>query len=63
MSLYVYVDGWMDVGRHVSMYICMHGWMCHKGVVSQTVSSIVRAQVASPQCISKQKKTNDEAVL
>ena len=40
---------------HESIHVCM----CHKGVVSHTLSSTVCAQGASLQYISNQKKTNN----
>ena len=41
------------------MYVCICVCMCHKGVVSQTLSSTVHAQGASLQYVGNQKKTNN----
>ena len=51
------------VGMYEGMYVGKHLWLCHKGVVFQTIRSIVCAQGISLQCISNWKKTNDEAFL
>ena len=41
----------------------MHACICHSGVVSQTLSSIVHAQGASHQFTSNKEKTNNWAFL
>ena len=58
ICVFIYIYG---ARLKMSMYECIY--MCHKGVVSQTISSIVHAQGTSLQHISNQKKTNDEAFL
>ena len=54
----------MYIHAHILMHVCLlHVYICicHKGVVFQTIRSIVHAQGASLQCISNQMKANDEA--
>ena len=41
------------------MYLLIYVCMCHKGVVFQTLGSIVHAQGTSHQYTSNQKKTNN----
>ena len=64
-SMYIYIHAHVHTYRYIHLYmhpsINTYIHMCHKGMVSQTMSSIVYVQGLSLQCISNQKKTNDEA--